>query len=119
VRKLLKHFVGIAALLGLAAFAYHAATPKVVLTNLSSTTFEELVVTLPSSRVSFGPIPPQASDTIYFSRQANGGTVTYSLRTGAGVVAEGTAEYSAAGQLFRVISVTINADGSISATVSG
>jgi hypothetical protein len=119
VRKVLKYFVGIAALVGLAAFAYHAASPKVVLTNLSGTTFEELVVNLPGSRVSFGPIPPQAYDTIYFSRQDNGGTVIYSLRDEAGVVAAGAVEYSASGQLFRVISVTIKADGSVSVTVSG
>lgn len=119
MRKVLVYSAVAVALLGLSAAAYHVASPKVVLVNRSDAAFDELVVTLPSSRVSIGPIAPHSSDTVYFSSQASGGTATYSLHAGDIEVEHGSFQYVASGQLFRVISITIQADGTVSATVSG
>ena len=119
MRKLLVYSVVAIVLLGLSAAAYHVTTPKVVLVNRSGTAFNELVVTLPSSRVSIGPIAPHSSDTIYFSHQASGGNATYALHAGNIAVERGSFQYVASGQLFRVISVTIQADGRVTVAVSG
>ena len=119
MRKVLVYSATAVALLGLSAAAFHVASPKVVLVNHSSIAFDELVVTLPSSRVSIGPVAPNSSDTIYFSRQATDGTATYSLHAGNIAVEHGSFQYVASGQFFRVISVTIQADGTVTATVSG
>lgn len=119
MRKVLVYSALVVALLGLSAAAYHVASPKVVLLNLSATAFDELVVNLPSSRVSIGPIAPNSSDTIYFSSQTSGGTATYSLRAGNIATKHGSFQYVASGQLFRVISVTIQVDGTVTTAVSG
>jgi hypothetical protein len=119
MRKVLVYSATAVASLVLAAAAYHVASPKVVLVNHSGTAFDELVVTLPSSRVSIGPVAPHSSDTIYFSRQASGGNATYSLHAANIAVEHGSFQYVASGQLFRVISVTIQADGTVTASVSG
>jgi hypothetical protein len=95
------------------------ASPTVVLVSQASTAFTELIVALPGSCVSLGPVPPQSFGTIHFSRQARGGTVSYALRDGSGSVAEGTVDFPEPGQFFRVISVTIKVDGRVAATVSG
>ena len=119
MRKILVYFVVAVALIGISAAAYHVASPKVVLANYSSAAFDELVVALPSSRVSLGPIAPNSSDTVYFTPQSSGGAVEYSLHAGNITVAHGSVQYAADGQFFRVISVIIQADGTVTATVSG
>lgn len=115
MKKVFAVMLGLLALIGLALGAYHFISPKVVVTNASSTTYDELVVRLPSSGVSFGPIEPGTRQTIYVSRQGQGGDLTYSLKHGGKELATGSMPFVVEGQLFRVLSFVINEDGSVSA----
>ncbi len=100
-------------LIALVFGAYHFISPKVIISNDSSVTYDEFVVRLPSSGVSYGPLKPGAKDTIYISRQGQGGDLTYSLRLDGKEVAAGSMPYEVEGQLFRVLSFVINEDGSL------
>ena len=101
------------------AFIFRAAYPKVVLVNLAPTGYDELVVQLPSSRVSFSPISARSVESIYFSKQEHGGVVAYSLRNEGREITQGTLPYEVDGQLFRTIRLVISKDGVLSATISG
>jgi hypothetical protein len=115
MKKVITTIVGLLILIGLALGAYHVISPKVVITNDSTTVYDEFVVRLPSSGVSVGPLKPGSKDTIYISRQGQGGDLTYSLwRDGKELVA-GSMPFDVEGQLFRVLSFVINEDGSVSA----
>ena len=102
-------------LVALALGAYHVISPKVVISNDSSITYDEFVVRLPSSGVSVGPLKPGSKDTIYVSRQGQGGNLAYSLRLDGKELAAGSMPFDVKGQLFRVLSFVINEDGSVSA----
>ena len=101
------------------ALIFRAAHPKVVLVNLASTSYEEVVIQLPSSRVSFRPISAESTQVIYFSKQDSGGVVAYSLRSGGKEIAHDTLPYEVDGQFFREIRLVISKDGVLSATISG
>lgn len=58
VRTFLTRSPAIAVVLGGTVLAYQAASPKVLLVNHSDGGFYELVVSVPSNRLSFGPIAP-------------------------------------------------------------
>ena len=47
---------------------YYFISPRAIVSNLSGTEFDELIISLPFSRVSFGPIEAQSSSTIFYSR---------------------------------------------------
>ncbi|ACA87273.1 hypothetical protein Swoo_3002 [Shewanella woodyi ATCC 51908] len=55
----------------LSAIAYHFLTPKITLSNDSAKSYAALNFTLPSSQISFSPIPSQSRQSIYFSPQKN------------------------------------------------
>ena len=115
MKKVITAFFGLLLLIALIFGAYHFISPKVVVTNNSSVSYDEFVLRLPSSGVSFGPIEPGSKDTIYISRQAQGGALTYSLRLDGNELAAGSMPFDVEGQLFRVLSFVINEDGSVSA----
>jgi len=73
---------------------YHFLSPKVVVENVSDKQYEELKIVLPESGLSFGPIKPGESNTIYHSQQKRNGQVEYSLIYEGKIVAEGTQYYS-------------------------
>ena len=115
MKKVITAIIGLLILVALALGAYHVISPKVVITNDSSITYDEFVVRLPSSGVSFGPLKPGTKETIYISRQGQGGNLAYSLRLDGKELAAGSMPFDVDGQLFRVLSLTINEDGSVSA----
>jgi hypothetical protein len=119
MRQALIFLAALILLLGLVVIGYIAITPKVLLVNESSNAYDEFIVALPSSRVSFGPIAPTSSQSIYFSKQSTGGTLKYSLLLQGNELAHGTLQYDANGQYFRSIRFVIGTDGAISARVSG
>ena len=96
-----------------------AAYPEVTLVNLAPTSYDGLVVQLPSSRISFSQIHANSTHSIYFSKQDRGGVATYSLHNGGKEVAHGVLPYSMDGQLFRQIRLVIGKDGVVSASISG
>lgn len=118
MKKVIATSVGLLILIAVALGAYHVISPKVVITNDSSTTYDEFVVRLPSSGVSFGPLKPGTKGTIYISRQGQGGDLTYSLLRDGKELAAGSMPYDAEGQLFRILSFVINEDGSLSANTN-
>ena len=93
---------------------YYFITPKVVVSNLSDTQYDELVISLPSSRISFAPVEAQSSGTIFYSRQEKAGTGTYSLRTGNLVIFSNDFLYSEGSEIGRVLQFTIESNGQIS-----
>jgi len=94
VRKLSLILFAVIVVLGLAFVAYRHASPKIVLVNESSGSYDELIVNLPSSRVSFGPVLPNESATIYFSHQAVDGVATLGLISDGNTVSEGEFAYN-------------------------
>ena len=58
MKKVITAFFGLLVLIALVFGAYHFISPKVVVTNNSSVSYDEFVLRLPSSGVSFGPIEP-------------------------------------------------------------
>lgn len=119
MRKALIFTATVFVILGVGFLGYLAITPRIVLINESTKAYDEFVVALPSSRVSFGPIEPASSESIYFSKQSIGGTVQYSLLLQGKELAHGTLPFDVNGQSFRSIRFVIGADGAISFTVSG
>ena len=91
---------------------YRFSSPKVIIENLSDSPIEEVIVILPTSRVSFAEIAPGSTSTIYFSPQEHGGNIQYSFRVGEIVVA-GTQPYAVSGQIGRKIQIQIYPDGSV------
>lgn len=94
--------------------AYYVITPKVIVSNLSDTQYDELVISLPSSRVSFAPIEAQSSNTIFYSRQKKAGVGTYSLRRGEMAISSDEFPYPEGTEIGRVLRFTIEGNGEIS-----
>lgn len=91
---------------------YRFSSPKVIVENLSDAPIEEVVVKLPTSRVSFAEIAPGNTSTIYFAPQDHGGNIQYSVKVG-GVLRTETQPYAVSGQIGRKIRIRIYPDGSI------
>ena len=91
---------------------YRFTSPKVIVENLSDVPIEKVVVSLPTSRVSFAEIAPGSTSIIYFSRQDHGGNIQYSVRVG-GIVHTGIESYAVSGQIGRKIRIQISPDGSV------
>lgn len=69
---------------------YYFISPKVVVSNISKTNYEEFVISLPSSRISFSPVSAGSSSTILYSQQKQSGVGSYSLRNESVEVFEGS-----------------------------
>lgn len=93
---------------------YYVITPKVVVSNLSDTEYDELVISLPGSRVSFTPIEAQSSNTIFYSRQKKAGVGTYSLRSANLAISSNEFPYPGGSEIGRVLRFTIEVNGEIS-----
>ena len=94
--------------------SYYFISPKVIISNLSDMEYSEFVVTLPASRISFSPIEANSTSTIYFSRQNETGSGTYSLITNESDIIHESFPYSGGSELGRVLRFTIGIDGLVS-----
>lgn len=97
-----------------AGIGYYFISPKAVVSNLSNTNYDELIITLPSSRISFGPVEPQSSNTILFSRQNQSGTGSYSLINADTELFGSDFSYEEGSELGRVLRFTIDSSGQVS-----
>lgn len=89
VKKLLK-VLAIAGVLAVAGvFALRLASPEIRVENRSAMAIAELVVQLPSSRVSFGPVQPGTDSGIYYSARQAEGQYAYAVRFEGGETVEG------------------------------
>ena len=102
----------LASLLALAA-AYYVITPKVILSNLSDNEYDEFVIVLPTSRISFGPVGAHSTDTIFYSRQGGAGMGSYSLIDAGSELAGGEFAYRDGSEFGRVLRFTIGPSGLI------
>lgn len=93
---------------------YYLAYPKVVVSNLSEMNYEEFVVYLPSSRISFSPVSSGDSNTILYSRQKQPGVGSYSLKNKSTEVFEGSFPYPEGSEIGRVLLFIIESDGQAS-----
>jgi hypothetical protein len=119
MRKTFKILVALTILSFASVAVYIAITPKALLINETSQGYDEFIVELPDSRVSFGPIAPDSVQTIYFSAQDRSGPIEYSLQSGGRKIGGGTLQYNASAQYFRSVTFTIHRDGTVSGAVSG
>ncbi len=119
MRKLIKYILALLGVVLIAVVLYRLAIPRVVVVNDSSVAYDELVVQLPSSRVSFAPVAPRSSETIYFSPQSVGGEARYKLWIAGQEKAQGALSYLATGQYFRVLKIVIHENGTVSGAVTG
>jgi hypothetical protein len=119
MRRTFKILAALTVLACASVAVYIAIMPKAVLINEASQGYDEFIVELPASRVSFGPIAPDSVQTIYFSAQDRSGPIEYSLQSGGKKIGGGTLQYNASGQYFRSVTFTIHRDGTVSSAVSG
>lgn len=61
-------------------FGYRLVAPEIAVANVSRKTIEELIVHLPSSRVSFGELPAGTEQSIYYSASQADGAYNYTVR---------------------------------------
>jgi len=94
--------------------SYYLISPKVIISNLSDKEYSEFVVSLPTSRISFSPIEAYSTNTIYFSRQNEPGSGSYSLIDGDNDISNGSFLYSGGNELGRVLRFTIENTGLVS-----
>jgi hypothetical protein len=80
MKKLLWVLAIFGVLLVAGVFAFRLASPEIRVENRSAALISEVVVQLPSSGVSFGPIQPHADSTIYYSASQDMGRYAYTVR---------------------------------------
>lgn len=96
------------------SFGYYFISPKIVVSNLSEIDYDELVVTLPSNRISFSPVSAGSSSTIFYSQQKQSGVAYYSLWRGSTEVFEDSFPYPEGSEIGRVLRFTIESNGQVS-----
>jgi hypothetical protein len=96
------------------AVGYYFFSPKAIINNLSNNEYDEFVILLPTSRILFSPIRAQSSNTIFYSRQNETGTGSYSLISKDSEIARNDFPYTEGTELGRVLRFTIEANGQIS-----
>lgn len=100
----------------LAALAYHVATPKIQLENLSNRPYRALNIELPSNHISFDPIPAKSSQTIYFSPQKRSGELRYTLIDEHGSNQTGRIAYAGKDEYFSVLQFRIEENNQLMVT---
>lgn len=108
-----KKFLLIPLAIVLGVVIYFLDAPKIVLVNNSASAYDEVVVTTPSSRVTFSPVLPASSKTVHISPQRGNGPISYTLLNRGRVLSQGSDSYLRLHSL-RTITVTIQSDGSVS-----
>ena len=96
------------------ATGYYFASPKVIINNLSNNEYDEFVIQLPTNRISFSPIEARNSNTIFYSRQKETGTVSYSLIGSESEIIRSDFPYAEGSEIGRVLRFTIETNGQIS-----
>jgi hypothetical protein len=119
MRKAFKILVALTVLAFASVAVYVAIAPKVILVNEASQGYDEFIVELPDSRISFGPIAADSTQTVYFSAQDRSGPIEFSLLSGGKRIDGGTLQYNASAQYFRTVTFLIHRDGTVSGAVSG
>ena len=95
------------------ATGYYFITPKAILSNLSDTDYDEFVISLPSSRILFGPVGVRSSNTIFYSRQNQSGIGSYSLRSASTELSGNDFPYLEGSEIGRVLRFTIDSTGQV------
>ena len=93
---------------------YYFVSPKAIINNLSCNEYDEFVVLLPNSRISFGPIEAQSSNTIFYSLQNETGTGSYFLISEDSEIARNDFPYTGGSEFGRVLRFTIETNGQVS-----
>lgn len=93
---------------------YYFISPKAVVSNLSEINYDEFVISLPSSRISFSPVSADSSNTILYSQQKHSGVGSYTLRNGSIEPFKDTFSYPEGSEIGRVLRFTIESDGQVS-----
>jgi hypothetical protein len=90
--------------------AYRLLSPRVVVINQSNFPVQEVTLSLPSSRVTFGVIEPGDTSTIYYSLQKRSGSLDYQVQVN-DITHTGSLPYSDAEEYGRVIRIEVDAQG--------
>jgi len=104
-------------LLTLSLFAgvgYYLISPKSIITNLSTNSYDEFNISLPTSRISIGQIKANSSYTIFYSRQRKTGIGKYSLMANNLEISGNEFPYTDGTEFGRVLRFTIESNGEIS-----
>lgn len=91
-----------------------SSPPKAVVSNHSETDYQEFVVSLPTSWISFSPVSAGESSTILFSQQKQSGVGSYSLKNESTKVFGDSFLYQEGSEIGRVSQFTIEKDGQVS-----
>jgi len=93
---------------------YYLIFPKSIITNLSNNSYDEFNISLPTSRISFGPVKANSSYTIFYSRQRQTGIGKYSLMANNLEISGNEFPYAEGIEFGRVLRFTIESNGEIS-----
>lgn len=93
---------------------YYFISPKAIISNPTDTEYDEFIISLPSSRISFSPVEANSSNTIFYSRQNQSGIGAYSLRSASSEIFGNNFPYAEGNELGRVLRFTIDGNGQVS-----
>ncbi len=93
---------------------YYFISPKSIINNLSNNSYEVFTISLPTSRISFGPVKANSSYTIFYSRQKKRGIGKYSLMAKNFEISGDEFLYAQGIEFGRVLKFTIESNGQIS-----
>jgi len=86
---------------------YQWLSPKVIVINHSNIVYDQLVIKMPKSRISFAPILAKQTETIYYSFQNSSGVVIYQLYREGQIVTAGALNYDGRSELTKTIEFNI------------
>lgn len=92
--------------------AYHFLSPKVVVVNRSNFPIQEVILHLPTSRVTFAAVEAGGTSTIYFSPQKQSGELYYSVQVN-DIAHVGTQPYTDTAEYGHVIKIEVDAQGTV------
>ncbi len=108
-----KSIIGIIALLVLLVTGlgvYVIGSPEVVIVNHSSQNVNEVIVKLPSNRITFGAIPPKVESTIFYSWSQAEGEYEYHVSFASGSKQTGKCGYVTHHEIGKRLTLIVHTD---------
>jgi len=113
-RRTLKILVALVAAFGTLVALYRLASPEIVVQNEAVLGIAGVDIDLPDSRVRFGPIAAQTSQTIYYSDTQSDGDYTWVLHFDDGSEARGHCGHVTGGEYGKRLTLRIDAQRGVS-----
>ncbi|GLS84258.1 hypothetical protein [Paraferrimonas haliotis] len=113
MKKLLIIVASVLASLGVVYFVYTTDTPEIRVVNLTQHSVEQVIVNLPSSRVSFSDIPSQSNVSIFYSKIQVPGQYHYLITLNQGQQLSGRCGRVRPHELGKLLTLIVEQDGQV------